>query len=468
MSNAIQVNSSQHAIYTGDQADVQWQADQGKSISGNDYGMIQSVTSTEGGDYVVKTDKGTLTFNASSPHLQEAKRDFANFELVSTVFPEFEGINWFEMAQLIMDAEKIRRDTNREVRLNARETAFNEAMTAAKTLRDAAKKALTLGIVSGAVSIAGGALGVIGGVSNLSKACKACKVKTGRTAIEADLATNTQALAKNKAQLKTLNAKQNKTPADLAKIEELQVQQGQLQKNITKLNGELDLKLDAAKKKEAKAQTKHDQQKTEVDELKTKLDATKRRRESLEDLDALDPDGAAELKQVKADEARLESALNKKTSSLEKSASKLAAAKASVADLQSLKTRSARMQDAETDQELAELDEWQQSAKNAHDKQLQEVQDLQTQVQAWTPLLNATQGTFGGISQGLNAGSQAVETNAQADNKERDANIANANFAQEDANAELQDSYRAVQQFQATWEKYLDTAKATDDRMVQA
>ena len=135
---SISVNQHQQVIITDSEANFEFAASQGQTISDNNYGELLSV-SYENGNYVVQTDKGTLTFNPDSPSLEAAKTAFSPFEIANTGFEEFDGFNWLEIAALVLEAEKLRNKTNRLARQLEGETAFNQAMNAAKELKDAAR-----------------------------------------------------------------------------------------------------------------------------------------------------------------------------------------------------------------------------------------------------------------------------------------------------------------------------------------
>ena len=325
-----------------------------------------------------------------------------------------------------------------------------------------------MAVGSGAVSIIGGGVGIGGGVRSLSKACKACKLKTNRTALEADFSFNTQALAKNKARLKTLNAKGNKTKADLEEIADLQTEQQKIQNRLSDLDAQLDAKIDKAETKEAKAQEKRDTALTELSTARQDLKQAKIKRKAFErtaeDLDDMKSPDAKKLQKMKADEARLQKIVDKRRARLDKADDQLAAATEQVEDLQGLLKKTQRMRKAD----LAEVSDWASEAKSTHDKQLQEAQDLMTEVQAWTPLLNAMQGVTGGGSTMLSAGGQSIESHSQANGKITEAEITELNYQQENATESFQEANRAIQNFMQTWEKFMDSIKACQDRLVQA
>jgi hypothetical protein len=280
----ITVNSQQQAIITVPSTDFEFTPDQGQVVTGNNYGQILSV-SYQDDNYVVQTDKGTLTFNPSSPSLEAAEYAFSPFEIAETSFGELTGFNWLEIAMLIMDSEKLRMKTNRLVRQFEMDRGFNESMDAARQLRDAAKNTRKMGAISGVIGIVGGGIGCLGGLSNFSKALRAFKVKTKAAKFDADLASNTNELANTRSQLRTLRAKQNPTAADKAKIKELRIKEAKLQRQQEQLLDDLDVSIDKAKTSRDKAKVKYNKAKQEAKDAEAELNR-------LNDADA--PDEAIE------------------------------------------------------------------------------------------------------------------------------------------------------------------------------
>ena len=224
---SISVNNNQVIIDHLGQG-VTWEANEGATIDGNNYGEILSVETADSGDLIVKTANGTLTFGVSSPQLDDAEETFAPYELAETGFEDFDGFNWLEIAALVLQAENLRRNTARLIRQDARDTAFNKAMDSAKELMKGAMTNMIMGCVAGGISIIGGAFSLkssIGSMKNVQGANQ--DVKMAQTDMK--MAKTQADLSQTRADIKAIEAKpQPLTQADQTKLTQLKTREQQL------------------------------------------------------------------------------------------------------------------------------------------------------------------------------------------------------------------------------------------------
>ena len=442
MPNNISVTGN-NLVYTGQlNSDAKFEADANAGqVTNNNYGAIESVTVLENGDYQVKTDKGTMTFDADVVSLEDAK-ELQPYELASTTFPEFKGskINWMELSAIVMEAEKMRRKENRDERASNREAAFNKGIEAANKKLEGAEKAYATAMVTGAITAAGGAVSVAGGLSGAGKAAKAMKVKTKTVGLKADLATTTNDLTKTRSDISKLNKKvQPLSETDSVKLQKLEAKEVKLAAKQERLLKKVDD--DIAK---LEVSTAKDQKK--LDEIDAKIEAVPNK---------TSVKGKAKIAFLQFKKANLEKALD---SDLQ-----------SVSTLQKAKSDAKAVDAAESDDaKLVASAKFEQTSRAEFDSTQAELQKYNTDMQQRTQWINgATAMTQGDGSMIGAAGRQGeaediheaeiLQVKAQKD----------ASF-QEEANAQFQDANRAIDAFQKAWAQYLDSVKATQDRLVQA
>ena len=457
---SINVNNNQVFIDQLGQG-VTWEPNQGVTVQDNNYGEILSVETAESGALVVKTENGTLTFDVSSPQLDEAEEAFAPYELAETGFEEFDGFNWLEIAALVLQAENLRRNTARLIRQDARDSAFTKAMSAAKELMKGALTNMIMGCVAGGISIIGGAFSLkssMGSMKNLKGANQ--DVKMAQT--DAKMAKTQAELSQTRADIKALEAKpQPLSQGDQTKLNQLKTREQQL---VTQQNKQIE-ELDA------------DITKTETDlkETNDKFDANQKKidsnKERLDDIDGeLQKDDLTydERTMLEAEQKQLTRENESLTKDQQHLADKAELLNSKLDGLKAIKTKSDHFKDDLDGSKAAEAKDWQEQA-DADLKSAQvELNNAQMEAQRDVQIAGAWQQLATAAAQVLNTLGGYFEAQGQADAKILDAEAVQQQYAQDDATQDLQSANEAIRNFKEAWQKFLDTVKQAEDRLVQA
>ena len=458
---SINVNNNSQVIIDQLGQGVTWEPKNGVTVEGGNYGEILSVETAESGDLVVKTENGTLTFDVSSPQLDEAEETFAPYELAQTGFEDFDGFNWLEIAALVLQAENLRRNTARLIRQDARDSAFNKAMSAAKELMKGALTNMIMGCVAGGISIIGGAFSLkssMGSMKNLKGANQ--DVKMAQT--DAKMAKTQTELSSTRAQIKDLEAQpQPLSQGDQTKLNQLKTREQQL---VTQRNEQIE-ELDADI---AKTETKLNETNEEFDANQKKIDNNQSRLDEIDGELQKDDLTYQERTTLQAEQKQL----TKENESLQKDQQHLADKAELLNDkltgLQEIKANSQRFDNDVDGSMAAEAEQWQTEA-DANLKTAQvELNNAQMEAQRDVQIAGAWQQLANAAAQVLNTLGAYFEAQGQADAKILDAEATQQQYAQDDATQDLQSANEAIRNFKEAWQKFLDTVKQAEDRLVQA
>lgn len=437
---SVSINSNNQVVLPNAN-DVTWVANDSEvEVSNNNYGRVLE-SKTVGNEYVVKTEHGTLTFGA--PRLEEAKRTFSDFEISQTNFSDIKGFSWLELAEVVMEAEKLRRKENREARLTERDNAMQQSLNAAKKLKDAANVTLGMGIASGIIGGVTGGIGMAGGMKSFGKSFKALKLNTKAAKLDNDLAVNTKDLASTRKQLKQMKADGKQGTPEFKALKDKETR---LQKEQNDLFGKLDSQVSDSSKSIAKSEKKLKKTQSEIADTQEQLNKlpldTKKA-----DFDKLD----AKLTKLETKEADIKQ--------------DVAIQRDHVNDLNQTKSKATELSKAgdnvDHDANVAKADQWSTDSGGKVKELDGQLNQIQAEAQSGTQVLNALQMLGGSARGGLDTGSQYNETNARADAQELDAAATKAKAAEEEANADFQDSNRAIQAFKDCWERCEDSRNQT-------
>ncbi|MCG8648679.1 MAG: hypothetical protein MI861_02540 [Pirellulales bacterium] len=337
MSNVNLVDDTVYLKVDPNQTDgVDWKPnDPAATIVDNNYGTFTAddvvVSDTQ---IVVTTNSGTLTF--SGPELDDAAKEFTAHEYnaaaqnLNEQAPDIQ-LMMSQMTDLILLANLELCKSERYERQSARDTAYNQAVSAAEKLMSGAVTNLVMGCISGSVGIIGG---LVSGYQQFKGAIRlgrsfqdvrASNVKVKLANTQAELADTKVKISEANAELKALRAQprnqanQQKTAAKMMEIHDLEqkatdltTRRNELMTKLTDLTQTTQTKLDNAQqdhqakqaevdhlesqtprneKKIAAAKKELDQAWDECTELQGRLDRLKAAEEQLQPLKTIDPDG---------------------------------------------------------------------------------------------------------------------------------------------------------------------------------
>ncbi|MBI1247932.1 hypothetical protein GC197_08850 [bacterium] len=449
---SMSINNNDQLIITQLGDGVSWQPDTSQTVDGGNYGEVLSVSTNTDGSYVVTTNKGTLTFSANSPELESAKETFADYELSSTGLEKFTGFNWLEIAALVLQAENLRRKTSREVRLAARDTAFNQNMAAADDIKKGALANLIGGCISGGLSIAGGVFSLKGALSSIKSArmssqeVSVSKTESEMASTQAELSSVKSEIAAKQANLEDPNFAGDKVQVQ-KDLDTLEARETQLETEVQQQRSQLDQDLQKTEAKLEKTQKELDETNEKLNEYDKKIN---------------DPETSAAKRQYY--KFRRQLALNTR----ENLTTRQELLTARQEHLTEIKATSDSFQTDINGSKAAEAKQWATEANDRYNAaQAQNLQDYQ-KVQAELQVAQSVNGMLQGIGQIATTLGGYIDSQYQAASKIEDAKAEQSKYAQDDANQDLQNANDAIRKFTEAWQKFLDTIKATQDRLVQA
>ena len=459
---SISVNNNQ-AIIDHLGSGVTWEPNQGVTVEGGNYGQILTVETNETGALVVTTENGVLTFGVDAPQLDEAEETFAPYELAQTGFEEFDGFNWLEIAALVLQAENLRRNTSRLIRQDARESAFSHAMNAAKELMKGALTNMVMGCVAGGISIAGGLFSLkssIGSTKNTQQANQ--DVKMAQT--EAKMAKTQAELSQTRADIADLEAKpQPLSTTDQAKLDGLKTREQQLVTQRDKQFDELTVDIEKTEADLKKTNEKFEANQEKIDENNDKIaEIDDKLNDPNSDLEY------SERTQLEADKMQLQ----RENTSLQKDQQHLADKAELLNDkltkLEGIQQKAIEFEDDANGICAPEAKEWAEQA-DANLKAAEvNLNTVMAESQRDVQIAGAWQSLASAAAQLLNTIGGYFEAQGQADAKIEDAYATQDQFAQDDASQDLQSANEAIRNFKEAWQKFLDTIKQAEDRLVQA
>lgn len=455
---SISVNNQSQIVMDQVGDGVKWE---GSTVKESNYGEILKVETSKAGEMVVTTSTGVLTFSANSPSLDEATEKFSDLEMSQTDFPDKEKFNWLEMASLILTTESLRKQTNRIIRADARDSAMSSALNEAKKIMEGAVASLVTGVIGGAISIGAGCFSLKSSLSSMRSTRTAGNdLKAANT--EASMAKTQTDLSRTKAEIGALKAKpQPLTESDQLQLDQLKGKQAQLEFRRDQQIAALDVKIDTTKTKLKEVDTKFKKNQAElksVDEqiadVNTQIDAK-----------LSNPfNGPKEVKQLNAQKA----ALVKQKNSLQNQQLHLDAKSdvlsAKLEGLEKVKAQSVAMQNADP----AQAETWETSSNQRVAKAEGEYATANQKMQGDLAIAQGVSGVANGVSQVIQQLGTFIETMKQAEAKKDVAEIAKANYEAEDATADMQSADKVVADFIAAWTQFLSTVQNTENRLVQA
>lgn len=384
---------------------------EGESVSGGNYGAIQAVIVSDSGDFIVRTSRGTMTYPMGSPNLPNNNANYSEHDVASMRSGEFAGVSMLEIASLLNEVEHLRRKSSRLIRQSARDTAVAENLAAADEIRSGAAKNFAMAVVSGSISIATGLYSLKG--LRTSSAAHAASQDASVSRHQKNLATTQRDLDITQTRIKDLETQPEPLLApDARKLTSLKKQESRLTEKLAKQEAKLDADI---------TQTKKDLEKVEKN-VYERVGLNKNRVEARKELynDRLD-----KLQKLKGDFAKVKSGEVESMTYADRSIEKSKVA----------------------DQDVQQA--------------LQEQQRMLSGVQTRASIVQA-------IGQVMQALGQFLQSQDQADAKVHEAQAQQAQFAQDDANADFQNATEIIRNFKNTWEKIIESMTSTANRLIQA